>query len=195
MQLSQRAVNRAGVAFSVSDIIVVTPDMPRDTFHFALRAARHFRAPVLVGADAPGCFTQKDVSMCDILSVDAATATALCGREIRTPGDASRCAARLLQLGAGAVAIYLADRGIFAAASPDEPSYIPLLTGQKADRHYAKSAFDAGLAWALTLGYKLPEAVWIGASCSTAIRPDVKNPFESLPLIEELIESQSVELF
>lgn len=194
MQLTQRAVNRAGIAFSVSDIIILTPDMPRDTFHYSLRAARHFRAPSLVSVEGGG-LTQQDVAMCDIISPDAAAAAELCGKEIRSPGDARRCAARLLQLGAGAVALFLGDKGVFTATSPDEPNYIPVTTGLRASHRYAKSAFDAGLAWALTLGYKFPEAAWIGASCSTAIRPGVQNTFEALPLIEDLVESQSLDIF
>lgn len=194
MKMSRDALYRASVMISSADIVVVTTDIPRDVFEYAAQLAHHYRAPVLVDPDPQDGALDEDLSACDLLVPDESAAAALCGWELKTMSDATRCAARLLNRGAGGVALFLGARGVVSGTSPRDPEYIPLPHGKQAANVNAKSAFDAGMAWAMALGYNLPEAVWIGVSCATAMKLEEKDPFDAFVTIDELVESQSLEL-
>lgn len=194
MKLGRDALYRASVMISSADIVVVTTDIPRDAFTYAVQLAHHYRAPVLVDPDPQFWALDEDLSACDLLVPDESAAAALCGWEMKTMGDTTRCVARLLNRGAGGAALFMGDKGVVSGTSPRDPEYVPAPHGKTLSHVNAKSAFDAGMAWAMALGYNLPEAVWIGMSCAAAMKDDVKDPFEAFVTIDELVESQSLEL-
>lgn len=196
MDLTVRHIHKASVQFASADIVIVTPDIPRDTFLAALRLAHELGRPVIVDPSPADRVQPQDLAECDIVCADAGTAAALCGWEIRSHGDAQRCAARFLAQGAGAAAIDLAQRGVFTASGAPQVTCTPAPADASFDHPEARAAFNAGLAWALALGYTLSQAAWIAQSAAAAMDsvPSVLHDFPSFPGFDALIARQSLHI-
>ena len=194
--LSEEAVHKAIVIFSSVDLVIITADISRKTFDYTVSLAHRFRVPVLVDPDPPDFLQGADLSDCDVLAPDAAAAAALCGWEIKSVGDAGRCAARLLQAGAGAAAIYMGISGVVTSLAPKENTYIPAATGATLSHPHCKSAFNAGLGWALIRKFQLSDAAWFALSCAAAVQPFSPDLsiFEQFPSLEDVAAFQTLEI-
>ena len=196
MQLTVDAVKRASVSISAADLVLITSDIPKETLTFAIELAHHYKSAVLLDPDPPTTVGEKDVALCDIVAPEAAAAAGLCGWNIVSSGDAQRCAARLLGMGAGAAVLHLGAKGTFSSTDTDAVTYTPAPSGASFSHPNSKAAFNAGLAWALAMKYSLPDAVWMAQSCAAGVRPydECRNAFDVFPDIDRLIEAQLIEI-
>ena len=195
MHLSERTVYKAGVQFSSADLIVVTPDIPHQAFRAALRLAHEVRRPVVVDPNTADSIQPGDLAECDIVCAESGAAATLCGWPIKSPGDAQRCAARLLSEGAGAVVLDLGRDGALTSSHEKQYTYTPAQSTATFAHPDARAAFDAGLAWALTLGYALPQAAWIAQSAAAAMPAEDtrSDDFPAFPGFDELIAQQTLQ--
>ena len=194
LHLSERAVLKASVQFSSADLVVVTPDIPHDAFVAALRLAHELRRPVVVDPAPADRLAPGDLAECDILCADTDAAAALCGWAIKSPGDAQRSAARILSQGAGAAVIDMGRDGVMTSSNEKQYTYTPAQSTSAFAHPDARAAFDAGLVWALTLGYSLSQAAWIAQSAAAAMpAADTRSDdFPAFPGFDELMAVQAL---
>lgn len=195
-QLTPEAVRKASVMISAADIVIITTDIPPETVAFAAKLAHRYNRPALLDPDPPVLPDAGDLSDFDIIAADSGSAAALCGWDMRSPGDAARAAARFVTQGAGAAIIDLGRRGAVCALSDKNHTYTPAKDVELPVRHNTRAAFNAGLAWALALGYSLPQASWVALSCAALVKPYAPeiNAFQVFPAIDDLVDLHTLEI-
>ncbi len=100
----------------------------------------------------------------DIVTPNEVEAAQLVGFVVKTPEDADRAAAALLERGVNTAIIKMGAQGVFYAQTGGEKGFVSAFKVEAIDTVAAGDAFNGGLAAALVEGKALPEAVRWGAA-------------------------------
>lgn len=163
---------------SSCQLMVLLPDIPEDTFRFALEMARYYRVPTAAAATPPNRMPAKLIPWVDMLIVNQSEARALTRVDANSLEGANEALNFLLKRGAGSVVLYLGRNGAAASADVGGTFYVPAPKCAHPYTPVAEDAFAAGLAAALTLNAQLAEAVTfaVGCAAATAAKQGAEEP-------------------
>ncbi len=157
--MTNTALLSARAMISSCHLLAIVPDIPEDTFDFALRVARHFGVPVLCAA-APGCdYISSRMRMLDVLVAGDDATLELSRIHPSDMETAEEAADYFLKKGAGAAVIYHGARGATAACEVREAAHYPAPVCDEPFGERSEDMFAAALCCALTLKRPLPDAV------------------------------------
>ena len=190
-RLSADDVRRAQGAVESADALLVQLEIPMDAVEAALDIARSAGAhTVMDPAPVPDAGLRPELlSKVSVLTPNAPEARRLAGGPDRKPGA---CARRLLELGAGAVAVTLGGDGVLLCDA-DGCASVPAAPAAPVDTVGAGDCFAATLTVALAEGKSLMEAARF-AVCAAALATQVEGAQPSLPRRDE-IEIKLAETF
>lgn len=151
---------------SSCDVMVMTADVPEETFRFGLEISHYYRVPVIVRAEPVEGLPREALPGVDVLVADQEETKALAGRTVKDLADAAACLRLLLGMGAGAALIMLEGMGVAGAMSVEEPFFVPAPFAGEGARGWNRSALLACLARSLAAGVPLRTAGF--AACAAA---------------------------
>ena len=123
-------------------------------------------------------------SVADFLTPNETEAEALTGIRVEDEDSARRAAEALKAKGVGAVVITLGERGVYAIAE-DERYLVPPVEVDMVDSVAAGDAFAAGLAVAISEGFRLQDALKFGAA-SGGLAVTKPGARDAMPFREEI---------
>jgi ribokinase len=175
--MSRSPLFSARAMISSCQLIVLLPDIPEDTFRFALEVAQHYRVPVAALATPPDRIPAPLIPAFDVLIVNPAEALALTRVKVDTLDGANEALNFLLKRGAGAAALYLGRQGAAASSGVGATAYFPAPKSAAPYTPASEDAFAAGLAAALTSGAPLHEAATfaVGYAAAAAANPSAER--------------------
>ena len=176
--MTNTALLAARAMISSCHLMAVVPDIPEETFDFALRVARHFGVPVLCAA-APGCdYIGSRMRMLDVLVAGDDAALELSRIRPSDMETAEEAADYFLKKGAGASVIYHGARGATAGCEIREAAHYPAPVREGQFGEQSEDMFAAALCCALTLRRPLPDAATyaIAAAAAAAGAPPDATP-------------------
>ncbi len=177
--MTNTALLSARAMISSCHLMALSPDIPEDTFDFALRVARHFDIPVLCAA-APGCdYISSRMCMLDVLVAGDEAALELSRIRPTDMETAEETADYFLKKGAGAAVIYHGARGATAACEVREAAHYPAPVCEGPFGEQSEDMFAAALCCALTLRRPLPDAVTYAiaaAAAAAGATPEAQPP-------------------
>jgi len=168
--MSRSPLFSARAMISSCQLLIAVPDIPDDTFLFALDMARHYGVPVMALATPAERLPAQLIPRFDLLIVNAAEALALTHVRADSLDGANEALNFMLKRGAGAAAVYLGSQGAAASAALRSTLFFPPPMSKITFTADAEDAFAAGLGFALTSGAPLPEAATfaVANACATA---------------------------
>ncbi|MFA6449485.1 MAG: PfkB family carbohydrate kinase [bacterium] len=166
--MSRTPLFSARALISACELMIVAPDIPEDTFKFAVDMAHHYGVPVMALASPPDRLPAALIPQLDALIVNAAEALALTHIKADSLDGANEALNFLLKRGAGSAAIYLGRQGAAASSALRASLFFPPPMSKIPFPADSEDAFAAGLAFALTSGAPLPEAVTFAVANSFA---------------------------
>lgn len=166
MAIDDIDVRRAHTIFTSTDILLLQMEIPLKA---ALSAADIVRknggSVILDPAPAPkNGFNPSIFSQIDIITPNETETEILTGLRPTNTEQAAQAALQLRNKGAATVAIKLGADGVYYQTK-DSEGYIPSFTVESIDSVAAGDCFNGGLAYALTNGQALDEAVRFAAAC------------------------------
>ncbi len=186
--MSNTSLLAAKAMISSCQIIILIPDIPAETFSFAMVMADHFNIPIMCAATPTSAFPAEHLSNFDILIADKSETESLTGIYPGSLKAVNEAVNLLLRKGVGAPVIYLGKDGAATSLSLRNTKYHPPKSGVTAVSTEAEDAFAAAVAFKLTTGSSLHEAVSFGvaASVATAASPERRSPFTHAEILMDL---------
>jgi ribokinase len=189
--MSRSPLFSARAMISACQLMIAVPDIPDDTFKFAMDMAHHYGVPVMTLASPPDRLPAQLIPQCDLLIANAAEAQALTHIRADSLTGANEALNFLLKRGAGAAAIFLGRQGAAASAALRSSLFFPTPLSKIPFPADAEDAFAAGLAYALTSGAPFPEAVTFAvANASETAAAD--SPAKDFPTPAEVTRSLKI---
>lgn len=184
-------VEEAEATIAAADVLLLQLELPLETVMRAAQIARANQVRVILNPAPARHLPPALLALVDILIPNETETALLADLPVENDAQAQIAAARLLELGVGAVILTLGSRGALLATA--EGSHLsPAFPVHPVDTTAAGDAFVGGLAVALGEGKPLAEAlVWGNAAGGLATTALGAQP--SLPrrgAVEELAEKQ-----
>jgi ribokinase len=164
--------------------MVLLPDVPEDTFIFSIEVAHHFNAPVIVLADPAEGLPDRSLKNIDFLIINKYGAKHLTGIFPDTVGKADDALNHLIQKGVVAAVLYLEGEGAAASTAIRSTKFFPMRKSNAPDATEAEDAFAAGVAYGLTIGAPINEAVTLALANSAAMASRVER--DCFPPLREI---------
>jgi len=157
-------VEKAEAAIIAADVLLLQLELPLETVIQAAQIARANQVRVILNPAPARPLPPELLALVDILIPNETETALLTGLPVENDAQAQDAAARLLELGVGAVILTLGSRGALLTTAEDS-RLSPAFPVQPVDTTAAGDAFVGGLAVALGEGKSLAEAmVWGNAA-------------------------------
>lgn len=179
-EIGEADVAAAAEAIRGSRVFMTQLEQPVPAALAALRLAREAGATTILNPAPAAPLPPAIWPLCDLALPNESEAAALAGLPVTGPAEARAAAARLRDLGAGAVLVTLGANGAFLSAPGSERHLPALAAGPVVETTGAGDAFAGGLAAALALGASLAEAARF-ATATAAISVTRPGTAPSMP--------------
>ncbi len=157
--MSRTPLFAAKAMISSCHLMVLSPDVPEDTFRFSIEIAHYYHVPVMVLATPAERVPAKLLPLIDVIVVNATEARELTHIRPVCLDTANESLNSLLKRGVGAAVIYLGARGAAASRELRATAFFPGPMTKKPHAAEAEDSFASALAFALAGGAPLAEAV------------------------------------
>jgi len=186
-QLSADDLEAAASLFAPGAILLIQLETPLDIVRQAVRRARQAGMTVILNpAPAPSRPLEEDILSCvDVITPNETEAHELTGIEVKDSASAQQAARKLQAAGAKSVVITLGSAGALLLDSNGPKVFAPYRV-KVVDTTGAGDAFNGGLAYALSAGKSMEEAIdfanRVGALCVTKA-----GTIDGLPSLAEVM--------
>jgi len=174
--MSRTPLFAAKAMISSCQLMVLSPDVPEDTFRFAIEIAHYYRVPVMVLTSPPERVPADTMPLIDVMVANPVEAKAL--THIRPAGldTANESLNSLLKRGVGAAVIYIGSHGAAASRELRHTMFYPAPMTKAQYGADEEDSFAAALAFSLAAGAPLAESVTFAnafAACNETADPAV----------------------
>ncbi len=175
-------------ALPETDVLLLQMEIPFDVSLRAARAARDRNVRVILDPAPAAHVPAEAFTAFDIIAPNQTEAEYLVGVAVVDVESASRAAGLLLERGAPAAVIKMAELGA-CYRTADEEGYVPAFAVEAVDTTSAGDAFHGALAVALAEGRSLRDAVSFAAAAGAlaVTRPGVQDSMPGRAAVEELL--------
>lgn len=163
--LTAEDIRRAKPAFAEAAVLLVQLEVPAACVEEAVRRAHDAGVQVVLDPAPVHAFPEDLLSYVDVITPNAQEAEELTGVAVENRSSARRAAERLLERGAGTVAIQAGGEGNLLMW-PDGSVWMPMLPIDVVDTTGAGDAFAAGFAVQMAEGYSLAESARFAHVCA-----------------------------
>ncbi len=179
-------IDKAEDTIKNSKIFLTQLEAPKDTVIYAIKKAKELGVETILNP-APAADIDKSIfPYIDYFTPNETEASFYVNHPVETHDDASKAAAKLLEMGIKNVIITLGEKGAyFANASETFFSPIARLSKPVVDTTGAGDAFNAGLAVALTENLKIKDSISF-ASATAGLSTTKIGTANSMPTREEI---------
>lgn len=193
LRLSVTDVRQAAAAIQAARVVLAQMEVPVECVHEAVRLGYESGARIVLDPARPIVLRDELLRYVDVIKPNATEIQALTGLPSRNRDSARAAAGRLLERGAGAVAVQAGGEGNLLIWREGE-CWLPRIEVESIDATGAGDAFAAALAVAIAEGRSWEEAGWL-ASASAALATTVVGAQAGLPRrdqVEALLEREDV---
>ena len=156
--LSPQDVRRAADAIERADVLICQLEIPTETTLEALRIARSAGVKTIFNPAPAQPLSEELISLSDIIAPNETEAEIICEMPIHDVSQAEASASKLRAMGAAVVMITLGENGVLVA-DDDGTRQVPAVPTEAVDTTGAGDAFVGSLAYFLSLGITVDEAV------------------------------------
>lgn len=189
LALTPQELAGAADRIRAADVLMLQLEIPMETVSAAAKIAAEAGVPVILDPAPAAALPEGLLRHVSYLTPNETEAERLTGIAVRDEASARQAAARLLAAGARHVLVTLGAKGVLLA-DKDHAMLLPSQPVDAVDSTAAGDAFNGGLAWALSSGMALEQAVRkacrIGALSTTRLGAQ-----PSLPTQAELSQFES----
>lgn len=187
--LTAEDVRRAGSAFAEAAVLLVQLEVPAACVEEAIRHAHDVGAQVVLDPAPVHAFPEDLLSYVDVITPNAQEAEELTGVAVEGRSSARRAAERLLERGAGAVAVQAGGEGNLLMW-PDGTVWMPMLPIDVVDTTGAGDAFAAGFAVQMAEGHSPAESARFAHVCAGLAATEL-GAQAALPRRETVLETKT----
>lgn len=175
-------------ALPETDVLLLQMEIPFDVSARAARAARDRGVRVILDPAPAADIPAEAFAAFDIIAPNQTEAEHLVGVAVDDAESASRAAGLLMERGAPAAVIKMAELGAYYRTA-DEEGWVPPFAVEAVDTTSAGDAFHGALAVALAEGGSLREAMTFAAAAGAlaVTRPGVQDSMPRRPEVDELL--------
>ena len=175
-------------ALPETDVLLLQMEIPFDVSLRAARAARERGVRVILDPAPAADIPEEAFAAFDIIAPNQTEAEHLVGVAVDDAASASRAAGLLLERGAPAAVIKMAELGAFYRSTGEE-GFVPALAVEAVDTTSAGDAFHGALAVALAEGRSLGAAVTFASAAGAlaVTRPGVQDSMPRRTEVEEAL--------
>ena len=175
-------------ALPETDVLLLQMEIPFDASLRAARAARERNVRVILDPAPAADIPAEAFAAFDIIAPNQSEAEHLVGVAVEDAESAARAAGLLLERGAPAAVIKMAELGA-CYRTADEEGFVPPFAVEAVDTTSAGDAFHGALAVALGEGRTLGDAVTFAAAAGAlaVTRPGVQDSMPGCTEVEELL--------
>ena len=154
-----------------ASLLLLQLEIPFDAVVAAVEIASDAGIPIILDPAPARDLSSSLIARCSYLTPNEGEASVLSGEDTSTLGGIRHATGKLLARGAGHVIVKAGSRGAFVAG-PDSFDLVPAISIEAIDTVGAGDTFNAGLAFALSNGERLLDAVRfanVAAGLSTSV--------------------------
>ncbi|HOO56737.1 MAG TPA: PfkB family carbohydrate kinase [bacterium] len=192
MEMTVEPLLASKAMLSSSQLMILLPDIPPDVFSFAIRAAHHFRVPVLVPASPPGSLDKNLIKDIDILLTNSDEAECLSKVRPVDIESSNEVLNYMLSSGAGAAVLYLGANGAAVSMETGKTHIVPAPKSEGIFRLDAENCFASAFALHLMKGRAMHEAATYACAASTASA--IRGPNGGLPEKPEILRLLNINM-
>ena len=181
-------------ALPETDVLLLQMEIPLDVSLRAARAAKERGVRVILDPAPAADIPAEAFPAFDIIAPNQSEAEHLTGVAVEGVESGARAAGLLLERGAPAAVIKMAELGVFYGSAHEE-GFVPAFAVEAVDTTSAGDAFHGALAVALAEGRSLGDAVTFAAAAGAlaVTRPGVQDSMPERAEVEELLTRVHVE--
>ena len=188
LRCGEEQLRAVEAALPETDVLLLQMEVPFDVSLRAARAARERGVRVILDPAPAADIPAEAFAAFDIIAPNQTEAEHLVGVAVEDAESASRAAGLLLERGAPAAVIKMAELGAFYRTA-DEEGFVPPFAVEALDTTSAGDAFHGALAVALAEGRSLGEAVTFASAAGAlaVTRPGVQDSMPGRAEVEETL--------
>ena len=188
LRCGQEQLRTLEAALPETDVLLLQMEIPFDVSLRAARAARDRGVRVILDPAPAAAIPAEAFAAFDIIAPNQTEAEFLVGVAVHDVESAARAAGLLLERGAPAAVIKMAELGAYYRTADDE-GFVPPFAVEAVDTTSAGDAFHGALAVALAEGRGLGDGVTFAAAAGAlaVTRPGVQDSMPGRDEVEELL--------
>lgn len=192
-QVTPAFVDRHWLHLAAADLFLLQQEIPAETNLHVLRRLRALPDKTVILDPAPaGGFVPESLAYVDLVTPNETEFAQITGERPRTDEDYRRACQYFHRMGVAAVVAKTGARGAFLSTREGLFVDIPAFSVKVVDTTAAGDSFNAGLAFALSIGFELPDAVRLGhavAGLSTT-RLGAQSAMPDLPTLLDFLDGR-----